>query len=70
MSEKKPASVEQKAPKSADEKMTHREEIAQKGDYLGRKPGVVTTDTPFDEEALVDEREKGAEPGGETEQSS
>jgi hypothetical protein len=54
--------------KSGNDEVTHREEIAEKGDYLGRKPGVVTDDTPFDEEALVDEREKGAEPGGETEQ--
>ncbi len=52
----------------SDLEPTHREDIAKTGDYLGRKPGVVTEETPFDEEALVDERENGAEPGGETEQ--
>jgi len=51
------------------ETLTHRAEADLKGDYLGRKPSDKPAETLFDEELLVDEREQGAEPGGETEQS-
>jgi len=56
--------------KDSESTITHRQEIEEKGDYLGRKPDADVAETPFDEERLVDEREKGAEPGGETEQPS
>jgi hypothetical protein len=68
MNDKTPVMRQENSKKGSDD-ITHREDIAEKGDYLGRKPGVVTEVTPFDEEALVDERENGAEPGGETKQA-
>jgi len=43
--------------------LTHREDIAKNGDYLGRQPGDSSGRNHFDEEYFVDEseNEQGAE---------
>jgi len=40
--------------------MTHREDYAQNGDYLGRRPGDVSGRNHFDEEYFIDANEPEA----------
>jgi len=41
--------------------LTHREDYARNGDYLGRQPGDVSGRNHFDEEYFIDEHENAAE---------
>jgi len=44
------------------QELTHAEDFATNGDYLGRRPGDVSGRNHFDEEYFVDDKDQDAQP--------
>jgi len=44
------------------EELTHAEDFARNGDYLGRRPGDVSGRNHFDEEYFVDDKDQDVQP--------
>jgi len=55
-------SLQTRVYRGESQELTHAEDFAANGDYLGRRPGDVSGRNHFDEEYFVDEAEQDAQP--------